>query len=137
MTTRTVVEHRRWVPPTRDRVPIMVHPRVREALNVLLMHHEAFMSSGVGFSEFIANAINLYDPDLLDLSGPVSRQDAFEAFAWRIHNRSADPYDGADYDVLCPVSIEGMYCDYVAGHSFGHQPSRSGKQPVPDEWSNE
>ena len=44
-----------WKPPTQDRVPINIHPTVRDRLNNLLYNNPNF--HGVGFSEFIEAAI--------------------------------------------------------------------------------
>jgi hypothetical protein len=108
----------------------MVHPRVRSALQILLTNMEPFKGSGMGYSEFIANAITLYEPDLLAMVGPSTDDEKFEARVWRIHQRTEDQ----DPDVLCPVHVDGYFCDYIAGHDFGHNiGNRQHQQTAPKE----
>jgi hypothetical protein len=44
-----------WRPPTDERVPINIHPEVRDMLHHLLMHE--FAGTGVGYSAFIYRAV--------------------------------------------------------------------------------
>lgn len=46
-----------------DREAIFIHPQVRQALRQLLMYHPRYKTSGIGYSEFIRQAIEreLYD----------------------------------------------------------------------------
>jgi hypothetical protein len=45
----------RWVPPSKEREPILIHPEARKRLSNLL-YHEPLMQ-GVGYSEFVMRAV--------------------------------------------------------------------------------
>ena len=45
--------------------------------------------------------------------------------AWRIH-RNSDVEQ--DIRILCPISADGVYCEWVAGHYGGHNLNRTYKQ---------
>lgn len=47
----------RWVPPTKDRVPINIHPEARDRLHNVLMTDYRF--HGMGYSQFIMMALDL------------------------------------------------------------------------------
>jgi len=45
--------------------------------------------------------------------------------AWKIHRDSSVEQDAG---ILCPISADGLYCEWVAGHYGGHNLGRQYKQ---------
>jgi hypothetical protein len=54
-----------------------------------------------------------------------TRERSIARMAWKIHRNSDMPQD---IRILCPVSADGYYCEWVAGHYGGHNINRAYKQ---------